>query len=314
MIDFNELAIFVEVVEAGNFTAAARRLGLPKSNVSRKISLLEVRLQTRLLHRTTRAMGLTEAGRLYYEHCRQVVEQARAAEELVSGLQSVPAGTLRVSAPVAVGADILPPLVNEFLAIHAQVNIELVLTDEAVDLLQQDLDLALSANPAPSSTYISRRLGYAPRIICASRQYVDQHGGPSHPDELAAHDLLAFSSWLDSHRWSLRRGGEEKRVNISARYAANDVPSVLATMLDGLGVAMLPEGPVLPYIESGEALPLLADWQLKADALYLHYPSRSHLAPKLRAFIDFLMEPGRAFPGLAREKGINLMNHAHPRC
>jgi DNA-binding transcriptional LysR family regulator len=298
MIDFNELAIFVRVVQDGSFTAAARHLGLPKSNISRKIALLESRLQTRLLHRTTRAMRLTEAGRVYYGNCQHMVEQAQLAEELISGLQSIPSGTLRVSAPMAVGADTLPQLVKEFLALYPQVSIDLRLSDKVMDLLENDLDLALSASPAPSTTYVSRQLGFAPRVICASRAYIELHGAPSHPDELTAHNTLAFSSWVDCRQWHFRRGAEDKLVDINARYSANDVASVLASMHTGLGVAMLPLALVATSIESGEVVQLLTDWQLKANALYLHFPSKTHMAPKVRAFIDFLTEPGRTLPGL----------------
>jgi DNA-binding transcriptional LysR family regulator len=301
MIDFNELAIFVEVVQAGSFTAAARRLNLPKSNISRKIAQLEGRLQTRLLHRTTRAMRLTEAGRMYFERCERVVQEARSAEELVSGLQSNPSGILRLSAPMAVGADILPTLVKEFLSRYPQVSIDLALSDTTVDFLAHDIDLALSASPAPSNTYVSRRLGYAPRVICASRAYVEARGLLAEPEQLSQHDVLAFSSWIDSHRWRLRRGSEEKIIEIEALFSANDVASVLASMQTGLGVAMLPRTLVAEAIESGHVVALLPEWHLKASALYLQFPSRTHMAPKVRAFIDFLMAPETNLLGLERD-------------
>ena len=189
MINLNELAIFVEVVDSGNFTSAARRLGLPKSNVSRKIALLESRLETRLLHRNTRSMSLTEAGRRYYEHCSLVVNNAREAEEVISGLQLDLSGTLRISAPTMVGVYVMPQLVSQFLLDHPNLNIELILTDGAVNLLHQNLDLALFSGPAASSTYISRPLGRVSRVICASRGYVESHGEPSHPDDLQNHNL-----------------------------------------------------------------------------------------------------------------------------
>jgi len=300
MIDFNELAIFVRVVQAGSFTAAARYLGLPKSNISRKIALLESRLQTRLLHRTTRAMRLTEAGRRYYENCSHMVEQAQLAEEMISGLQSNPSGTLRLSAPMAVGADTLPQLVKEFLDLYPQVSIDLRLSDQALDLLEYDLDLALSASPAPSTTYVSRQLGFAPRVVCASTDYLDSRGIPATPEELVEHDTLAFSSWMDSHDWHFRRGSENRTVTVKARYAANDVASVLASMRTGLGVAMLPLALVDEHIRAGDVQRLLEDWQLKANALYLHFPSKTHMAPKVRAFIDFLTDPETNLRGLQR--------------
>ena len=206
MINLNELAIFVEVVDSGNFTSAARRLGLPKSNVSRKIALLESRLETRLLHRNTRSMSLTEAGRRYYEHCSLVVNNAREAEKVISGLQLDPSGTLRISAPTMVGVYVMPQLVSQFLSDHPNLNIELILTDGAVNLLHQNLDLALFSGPAASSTYISRPLGRVSRVICASRGYVESHGEPSHPDDLQNHNLLEYTSW-NNHRWRMRRGG-----------------------------------------------------------------------------------------------------------
>ena len=299
MINLNELAIFVEVVDSGNFTSAARRLGLPKSNVSRKIALLESRLETRLLHRNTRSMSLTEAGRRYYEHCSLVVNNAREAEKVISGLQLDPSGTLRISAPTMVGVYVMPQLVSQFLSDHPNLNIELILTDGAVNLLHQNLDLALFSGPAASSTYISRPLGRALRVICASRGYVESHGEPSHPDDLQNHNLLEYTSW-NNHRWRMRRGGVEKKVDIIARYAANDVSTIQSCMLTGLGVAMLPEGPIKHLIDAGKVVRILPDWQLKSDDIRLYYPSRTHLPSKVRAFIDFLMDPIRELPGLKR--------------
>lgn len=299
MINLNELAIFVEVVDSGNFTSAARRLGLPKSNVSRKIALLESRLETRLLHRNTRSMSLTEAGRRYYEHCSLVVNNAREAEKIISGLQLDPSGTLRISAPTMVGVYVMPQLVTQFLSDHPNLNIELILTDGAVNLLHQNLDLALFSGPAASSTYISRPLGRVSRVICASRGYVEFHGEPSHPDDLQNHNLLEYTSW-NNNRWRMRRGGVEKKVDIIARYAANDVSTIQSCMLTGLGIAMLPEGPIEHLIDAGEVVRILPDWQLKSDDLRLYYPSRTHLPSKVRAFIDFLMDPTRELPGLKR--------------
>ena len=299
MINLNELAIFVEVVDSGNFTSAARRLGLPKSNVSRKIALLESRLETRLLHRNTRSMSLTEAGRRYYEHCSLVVNNAREAEKVISGLQLDPSGTLRISAPTMVGVYVMPQLVSQFLSDHPNLNIELILTDGAVNLLHQNLDLALFSGPAASSTYISRPLGRALRVICASRGYVESHGEPSHPDDLQNHNLLEYTSW-NNHRWRMRRGGVEKKVDIIARYGANDVSTIQSCMLIGLGVAMLPEGPIKHLIDAGKVVRILPDWQLKSDDIRLYYPSRTHLPSKVRAFIDFVMDPIRELPGLKR--------------
>lgn len=299
MINLNELAIFVEVVDSGNFTSAARRLGLPKSNVSRKIALLESRLETRLLHRNTRSMSLTEAGRRYYEHCSLVVNNAREAEKIISGLQLDPSGTLRISAPTMVGVYVMPQLVTQFLSDHPNLNIELILTDGTVHLLHQNLDLALFSGPAASSTYISRPLGLVSRVICASRGYVEFHGEPSHPDDLQNHNLLEYTSW-NNNRWRMRRGGVEKKVDIIARYAANDVSTIQSCMLTGLGIAMLPEGPIKHLIDAGEVVRILPDWQLKSDDLRLYYPSRIHLPSKVRAFIDFLMDPTRVLPGLKR--------------
>ena len=299
MINLNELAIFVEVVDSGNFTSAARRLGLPKSNVSRKIALLESRLETRLLHRNTRSMSLTEAGRRYYEHCSLVVNNAREAEKVISGLQLDPSGTLRISAPTMVGVYVMPRLVSQFLLDHPNLNIELILTDGTVNLLHQNLDLALFSGPAASSTYISRPLGRVSRVICASRGYVESHGEPSHPDDLQNHNLLEFTSW-NNNRWRMRRGGVEKKVDIIARYGANEVSTIQSCMLTGLGVAMLPEGPIKHLIDAGEVIRILPDWQLKSEEIRLYYPSRAHLPSKVRAFIDFLLDPIRELPGLER--------------
>src|SRR5438067_3304143 len=218
-IDLNELVVFARVVQAGSFTAAARTLGLPKSTVSRKVSELEERLGARLLHRTTRKLGLTDAGRAYYERSARIVAEVEEAEQAVGRLQAEPRGLLRVSAPLSF-APLLGPLVTGYLQRHPGVQVELWCGDRAVDLVEERFDVAIRVGPLADSGLVARSLGTMARVLVAAPGYCKREGTPRAPAALADHACIVFGA---GRVWTLVAGGKQAEVRVPARLTVNDL-------------------------------------------------------------------------------------------
>ncbi|WP_386068573.1 LysR substrate-binding domain-containing protein [Tahibacter sp. UC22_41] len=294
--DFNETLIFVRVVEQGGFSAAARALGLPKTSVSRKVQELEDRLGLHLLKRTTRRIGLTEAGALYYEHCRHIARDLDAAESAVNQLHGAPRGWLRVTAPYSLGSNALAPILPEFLQRHPEMRVELVLSNDKLDLIGSDIDLALRVGTLADSTFSARRLGSYVAHVYASPDYVARHGEPLRPDELVHHRALAMSQHRSANGrycWSLRNGddgGEASDHAVAPIFVAND-PGVLRTaLIGGQGLALISDGLVEPLVAAGKLRRVLSAWQSPAIDLNAVYPPGRSQLPKVRVFVDFLLE------------------------
>jgi len=291
--DLNEIVIFAAVAQEGSFTAAATALGLQKSNVSRKVASLELRLNTRLLTRSTRALTLTEAGKVYFQHCQRVVEEVNSASTALAQMQTLPTGVLKISAPVVFGSEILTNLLKQFQQQHQQVDVNITVTDQPIDLLEKQIDVSFSAAPSTLAAYNSTPLGRAQRCVCASRDYLQQHGTPQTPEQLKEHNVIIFNSWIDSDNWSFRKSLVNKTVSLASRFETDDLSTVYRATLLGMGIAMLPLAIVSKEIQKGELIPLLTDWQLKPNQLYLSYHKDAYQTPKVRAFVDFIIESCR---------------------
>lgn len=290
--DLNDTLIFVKVVEQGGFTAAAQCLGLPKTSVSRKVRELEERLGTRLLKRTTRRIGLTEAGSLYYEHCRRIARELDEAEAAVNQLHGVPRGWLRVTAPYTLGINGLSPILPEFMTRYPEIRVELTLTNDYMDLVGADIDLALRVGALPDSTLSARRLGGFAGQIYASYDYLERYGEPLDPTELQHHRALFNSPQRASGRytWTLRNGDDEADYPVTPVFVAND-PSVLrGPLLAGTGLALLSNSLVEPLLASGRIRRVLSAWQYPGVELNAVYPPGRSMLPKVRLFVDFLLE------------------------
>src|SRR4029453_12743263 len=188
--DLNDTLVFVKVVEHGSFVSAARALRWPKPPVSRKVQDLETRLGAQLLHRTTRKLGLTEAGNVYFEHCQRIARELDEAESAVGQLQSGPRGGLRITPPYLLGTPWIAPFLGEFHARHPEVRIEMVLSNEPLDLIEKEIDVALRVGNLPDSNLVARRLAVLRTQVYASQGYLEQHGEPLHPDDLQHHRTL----------------------------------------------------------------------------------------------------------------------------
>ena len=292
--DLNEMAIFVHVVEAGSFTGAAKNLGLPKSTVSRKITQLEERLGVRLIQRTTRSLRLTDTGNAYYNQCARILGEIEEANIAVTQMQSTPTGTLRLTAPLLFGSTVLSGLVAEYMDQHPQVTVDMLLSDQCLDLVQEGVDIAFRIGQLEDSSLIGRYLGDVRGILCASPDYIAAHGTPTNPEQLSDHQLLTQAAW---NNWTMQGPDDEQMtVQIKPRLQVNDFASLYTLALSGAGITPLPLLIASPAIRSGDLVPLLPEWPFEASPIHALYPSNRHLSAKVRSFVDFIIESIRPTP------------------
>lgn len=302
-----EMSIFAAVVEAGGFTAAGRTLGLSKSAVSKQVARLEARLGSRLLQRTTRRIALTEAGAVFLEGCQRVLAEAAAAEAAVTHLAGSVRGLLRVNAPMSFGLRYLSTLMARFMTLHPELQVDLSLNDRRVDLVEEGFDVGVRIGLLPDSSLVARQLAPIRRSLCASPDYLVRHGWPETPEALRGHACLLYS-YLDTPRvWRFRGADGVRRIAIRGPLESNNGEVLAEAAVAGIGIACLPTFIVCDALADGRLVELLTDWtDDREPALYAVYPERRHLAPKVRAFVDFLAEaitdPPPWEPAFARPK------------
>ncbi len=294
------IRIFTEIVKAGSFAEAARNLGLAPSSVTRQINALEEELKVRLLNRTTRQVSLTEAGKLYYSRAQKVVVEIDDMSRAISDLGAEPRGTLRVTAPLTMGRGYITPRLEKFFARYPEISLELSLSDQIVDMVQEGFDAAIRvAKKLPDSTFKVRKLHHVTRVICASPDYLEKHGTPRAPEDLKNHQCLAinFDSanelWRSvSKSWHFDTSNGPLDIPVSARFRTNSGETILEAGLQGLGLVVLPLWHVFEHINSGKLVKLFDSDDIRFNALeynvFFLYPSSRYLSPKVRAFSDFL--------------------------
>ncbi|MDU9415512.1 LysR substrate-binding domain-containing protein [Pseudomonas sp. zfem005] len=277
---------FVAVAETGRFTAAAERLGLSSSHVSRQVARLEERLQTRLFYRSTRKVALTEAGQTFLQHCQRLVDARDEALRAVNDLTGEPKGLLRMTCAVAYGERFIVPLVNEFMARHPQLRVEIELSNRPLDLVHEGLDLAIRLGRLQDSRLVATRL--APRVmyLCAAPSYLERYGRPHSLSELGRHNCLIGSS----DQWSFLAEGREQTVRVQGNWRCNSGEAVLDAALRGFGLCQLPDYYVLEHLQNGRLVSLLEQHQPPNTAVWAIYPQQRHLSPKVRQLVDLLKE------------------------
>ncbi|MGO4484693.1 LysR family transcriptional regulator [Rhizobium pisi] len=290
MLDLNDIAVFARVVEAGSFTAAARLLAMPKTTVSRRIAALEREVGVRLLQRTTRSLKLTDAGRLYYEESSQALRSLEQAKFRLAEARAEPAGTIRISAPVGFGGHFLSATIFDFLATYPKSRVELRLTDDRLNLIENGIDLAFRTGILEDSTLIARKLGSTHRILCASPDYLARCGAPDRPADLSRHDcVIAGPSAANAH-WVLEGADRQETISVSGRFAANEMQAVMAAAIAGYGIAQLPYGVAEACIKDGRLHRVLDGYTTPAGGLHVVYPSSRHLSPLVKAFIELAID------------------------
>jgi DNA-binding transcriptional LysR family regulator len=297
MENLTDIAVFVRVVESSSFTAAADKLGLARSVVSKRVTRLEERLGVRLLNRTTRRLSLTEAGAALFEQSWPALARIEDAELEVTRLQTEPRGNLKVSAPMTFGILHLAPLLPEFLERYPGVQMDLRLDDRFVDLVAEGFDLAIRIAMLADSTLVARRLAPSRMAVCASPEYWRRHGVPQTPEDLRAHNCISYIYTRTPDVWEFStQAGDTITVPIRGNLRLNNGLVERTAAVDGVGVAIMPTFYVGEDLQAGRLQPVLTDYPLPELSISAVYPQRKHLSPKVRAFIDFLSETFRPEP------------------
>lgn len=282
------IAAFARVVGSGSFSAAARRLNISKSAVSAHVQRLEERLGVRLLNRTTRRLSLTEAGAAYYRHCARILIEAEAAEQAASALQREPRGTLRISAPDSFGWMHVAPAVPPFLKRYPDLTIDINLSPAHVNLVDEGLDLAIRIGILEDSALVVRRLAPSRIVLCAAPAYLDEHGTPRMPADLAGHNCLCADLLTWGDEWRLAGKGGEVRVTVGGSFRSNNAEMLRVAALDGVGIAALPTWVVAGELRSGMLRRVLTAWEAPVSTIYAVYPGNRLMSMKVRAFVDHL--------------------------
>jgi DNA-binding transcriptional LysR family regulator len=286
---------FVCVAEYESFTRAAKELSLSTAQVSRQISALEKRLNIKLLYRTTRKVSLTEEGRVFYQHCRGVLDGLDAAEQAVSHLQSKPQGRIKLTAPVTYGEQQLLPLVNDFMVRYSDIEVTAFLSNQKMDLIDGGYDLAIRIGKLRDSTMMAKKLSRRTNFVCAAPAYLEKHGTPHSLSELSQHNCLLGTRdyWHfieDGKIDSGKNTDKEKNLRVSGSVQYNSGHSLVDAALKGLGIVQLPDYYVQKYLASGELISLLDDYREPEESIWAIYPHNRHLSPKIRLLVDYLSE------------------------
>ena len=288
MDTLQSMKIFVRVAQRSGFAAAARELRMSPAAVTKHVAFLESRLGARLFDRTTRRVGLTEAGRVYVERCLECLHAAEDADASIGELAKKPSGILRVSAPVDLQMH-LPALISRFMNNYPDITVDLRLTNRPVDLVEEGVDVALRAAPALDGQFIARQLATVRIGVFATPDYLRRHGRPKRPEDLSAHRSLVFVEPRPRDEWSFTRDGVGVRVKLHAVLLCNNGETIRAALVAGVGLTLLPSFLVHADLAAGRVEPLLLDWSVEPQfRLYAVYPHRRFVSPKVRAFIDAL--------------------------
>ena len=292
--DLNDLRFFAAVVEHGGFSAAGRKLGLPKSRLSKRVAALEEHLGVRLIQRTTRRLVVTPVGERFLAHARAALEAAQAAQDAIAELRTEPQGLVRVSCPVSLAQTVLGPILGRYLAAHPKVRLQLLASNRRVDVVGEGFDLALRVrdNVSDDAELVARTIGSERVVLVAAPSFLDRVGRPAQPADLAHLPVLSYYEREQAQHWELTRtaDGEHVRVTVEPRLACGDFPVLVHAAIQGLGVALLPETTCALEVARGELEIVLPEWSAPYGILHFVYPSRRGLLPAVRAFIDFLVE------------------------
>ena len=286
-----EMAIFERVAERGSFAGAAEDVSLSPSAVAKLITRLEQRLGVRLINRTTRRLALTAEGEIYLDRVREILGAIEAAESEIASARASPRGHLRVHTFPVIAAHELAPALPDFLARHPHITFDFMVTNRSVDLVGENVDVSLRIGPLEDSALVSRKIVDLSRVVCASPGYLARHGRPAEPADLVRHACLTLSRNPGSASWPFRINGKLTRIDVKGRVGADSADMLLQLAIGGAGILRLSEHVVARAIHEGLLQPLLQDVQdPQTYPLFALMPPGHHQAPKVRAFIDFLIE------------------------
>jgi DNA-binding transcriptional LysR family regulator len=285
------MTTFVRVVETGSLSAAARSIPASLTSVSRQIAGLEAHYGAALLVRTTRQMSPTDAGRLLYDRAKSILTELKDLETTLASDRRQPVGRLRVSAPSLMGRLLIAPLLPDFLRLYPALSLDLLLVDRAVNLIDEDVHVALRIGRLPDSQAIARKLGNLTMAVCAAPDYLRRRGEPQSPSALSEHDCLVFSDTPGAGSWRFRMpDGRENTVQVIGRLWINSLDALVTAAREGAGIVRAPSWQVADAIRAGDLQRILTTYELPATDVHLVFPPSRMASPRTRAFVDFLTE------------------------
>ncbi|MDD5272287.1 MAG: LysR family transcriptional regulator [Methylovulum sp.] len=300
MDKLTSMNVFVRVAKAGSFAGGARELGISRAMATKHIMQLEGSLGTRLFNRTTRSLSLTDVGASYLERCQQVLLDVEEMESAVTHLQTEPRGVLKISAPPVIGASHITRAISQFLKIHSDLTVDLILQSSHGDLIDEGIDVAIYLGVLDDTSMVARKLASSSMVVCASPDYLARHGVPKTPEDLLEHSCLV--NWASSPRnkWQFKNESGHTIITVSGRMQANVADAIRVAAIDGLGLVMLASYVVGRDIEKGKLKAVLENYTLPPLDIHAVYPHRKYLSAKVRRFLDFLQEwlgPQVTMPG-----------------
>ena len=290
MNKFEELEAFVAVVDRHSFSAAADRLGVAKSILSRRVSDLEKRLGVQLMQRTTRKLSLTDTGRHFYQRAVNLLSDLNDAEEMVSDAHGSLSGKIKLAAPLGIGIGQLSRPIAEFMKLHADIEIEVELDDRNVDLVAEGFDLSVRVGQLQDSSLIARKLADVNFVICASPEYLQQYGEPKHPSEITAHQVVHYNNVAVGDQWFYFQEGKRVTPRVKYRLSANNGELLAEIASHGLAICAGPLFYMQDYIKSGKLVPILTDFPRDAAGMYAVYPPGRLVSRRVKMLSDYLLE------------------------
>lgn len=294
------MQFFVRVVETGSLSAAARDAGITQPTVSKTMSNLERVVGARLLERSTTGLTVTEAGKRFYERAKRVLDAYEEALADVHGALEQPSGMLRVSAPVGIGQAHLSAAIQQFLAAHPGIQVELILNDRMIDLVEEGVDLAVRLGGGLPGNLVARKVASSPRVLVAAPNYLDRCGTPATLQELAVHNFVRFAWLQGGDRIAFHRTGEVAEIEVRGRFRVNNSFAVRQCLASGFALGMAPLWLVEDLLQSGQLVRILPEWEAAPHEVHLLYPSRRFMPVRTRALIEFLQATIPGWPGLER--------------
>lgn len=290
MLDLNQLAIFIRVVDEGSFTAAGKFLQIPKSRISRMVADLESNLGVRLLQRSTRQVSLTQVGADYYNNCKHLVAEVMDVHSKISDRQDRPHGELRIAVPMVVGSGVIGRFVAQFQQVYPDVRVELCHTDRQINLIEEKFDLGLLVGELPESSLVARTVAEMDLMLCASPEYIQRNGMPNSLRELQSMAFVKVGEGMQVESLEMTHtSGEVSMVKLKPNIVTNHVAAAMSSIIQGAGVGVLPMFMASEYLLSGRMISIMNDWSFRPQSLSVVYPSRQYLSLKVRCFIDFLV-------------------------
>ncbi|RDL34827.1 LysR family transcriptional regulator [Photobacterium damselae] len=288
-----DLAVFIIVVDEGSYTAAAKKLGVTPSALSKQVSKLEKALSVKLLERTTRKLVMSESGKRIYEQCTAMMSAAKQAVEISSSEHTIPAGTVTVAAPKAFMSIMLQPLVTPFLNLYPDIQLKIKARDGDIDLLAEEIDIVFRLTEKPIEGQVLKQVGKVNLVLCASPDYIARKGLPQHPLELKHHDCIYLGETNTDHIWEFHQDTERHSIAVTGRYAVNHSQMRLKGVQDGLGIGIFPDFVIKEALAEGSVIDVLPEWTIRGNyqgVIALQYAQTKYMPARVRVFIDYVTQ------------------------